>query len=296
VERVIVRKKQTIGFLFILPYATIMITLIVFPIIYNVGLSFRDIRIGEIKGHFVGLQQYVNIIQSIDFQKSFVRTMIWTICSIVPQIMIGLGVALLMNQKLRGRNILRALFTTPYVLPVAVTALTWIWLYDPYSGIINYFLQRTGVIRGRMQFLGSIRYAFPAVVIANIWRGFPFAMVMFLARLQAISSDLYEAAKIDGASLWQRFTYITFPLLAPVITIILFFRFIWTFNYFDLVYIMTKGGPATATEILPVTVYMTAFPTRQLSKGAALATLMALFLMILFFFYYWFYWRRREAA
>lgn len=278
------------------PYATIMITLIVFPIIYNVGLSFRNIRIGEIKGNFVGLQQYVNIIQSIDFQKSFVRTMIWTICSIVPQIMIGLGVALLMNQKLRGRNILRALFTAPYVLPVAVTALTWIWLYDPYSGIINYFLQRMGVIRGRMQFLGSISYAFPAVVIANIWRGFPFAMVMFLARLQAISSDLYEAAKIDGASLWQRFTYITFPLLTPVITIILFFRFIWTFNYFDLVYIMTKGGPASATEILPVTVFMTAFPTRQLSKGAALATLMALFLMILFFFYYWFYWRRREAA
>ena len=263
------RKSRT-GYWFVAPATAVLVLVLVLPVVHVFYESFvwttsSRARVAP------SLRNYVAIAED-DIVRTAVRnTLTFTVVSVLGHLAIGLGVALLLNQEIRGRAVFRNLALLPWMLPPAVVATGWAWLYHNPFGMLNPLLTGVGVLSTPRAWLASTDTAMGAVIVANLWRGFPFISLVLLAGLQAIPTALYEAAGVDGAGPWARFRHVTLPGLKNIMIIVVLLSTIWTFNDFQIVYILTKGGPGGTTMVMPVLTYETAFGAQRLGEAIAVA-------------------------
>ena len=220
---------------------------------------------------FVGLKLYKSLIMSSEYWYSIERTFVWTGFSLFFQFIVGMALALLLNQKFVGRSLVRALFVLPWIIPSFIIVAVWKWMLNDIYGIVSYYLIKIGIVSEAVNFFGSTQLAMPTIVAMNVWHGFPLFMILLLAGLMSIPKQLYEAARIDGANRLMQFFHVTLPSLRGVILVSLLLRFIWTFTFFDIPYLSTRGGPADATMTLAVKTYIVGFRELYVSKAAAIA-------------------------
>jgi multiple sugar transport system permease protein len=228
---------------------------------------------------FVGLKNYQNVLTDDAFWHSLLVSVEFTAASVTLHVLIGLGLALLLNELRFARTALRIAFLTPWMVAPAIGATIWLWLLDPQFGVVNYMLQAVGIIRAPLAWLGEPGLAFASVVAVDVWRGVPFVMLLMLAGLQTIPREQYEAAGIDGANAWQRFRYVTLPNLRYLLVVASTLDIINTIRHYDIIGVMTAGGPAGATEALPVLLYNTAFRGNRFGEAAAIGVLLLLIVL-----------------
>ena len=271
--------KPVLIFLCLLPALGILILFLTYPLGLGVWLAFTDATIGR-PGRFVGLENYVWLFSDPVFRLAVFNTLFYTILATVGKFALGLWLALLLNNNLPFKSLLRALLLVPWIVPTVLSALAFWWIYDPQFSIISYIL--VDVLGWRttyIDFLGTPWNARLSLIAANIWRGIPFVAICLLAGLQTISPSLYEAAMLDGASPWQRFRHVTFPMLMPILAVVMTFSVIFTFTDFQLVYAITRGGPVNSTHLMATLAYQRGIPGGQLGEGAAIAVAMIPFLV-----------------
>lgn len=261
-------KYQHTGYKFISPSLLVMVLLIVYPMLYGVYLSFYNTNLVN-KWKFVGLKYYIEAFTKPEFYTSVLLTFLFMILVVAGHFLIGFILASVLNKSFPGRTIFRVIFMLPWLFPETVIALLFTWIMNPMYGILNSILKSLGIISSNIFWLGSASLAFPAVVAVCIWKGYPLVMTMILSGLQSISSDLYEAAMIDGANKWQQFLHVTVPGLKPVMTTTIILDSVWWFKQYTLVYTMTGGGPGTATNLISLNIYGTAFNDLRFGKAAA---------------------------
>jgi multiple sugar transport system permease protein len=263
-------------YLLIAPALLVLVVVLLYPFVDGVWISFHQDTLMSQSRPFVGLQNYRTVFAIPQFGMVLRISLIWTLGSVVSEAIVGTAVALLLNRSFRGRGLFRALLLVPWVMPAVVTAVIWRWLYHAEFGVVNQIIAPLGLFPEKENWLGDPNVALWAVIVTNIWRGFPFWMTMILAGLQAIEPEIYQAARVDGASSWQLFRYITLPNLRIVLTITSILSFVGNFNNFTLIYAMTEGGPIDSTKILPIFIWENAFKFTRFGEAAALATFSAL--------------------
>lgn len=258
----------------------------IYPAIWVLWLSFNERVLFQSGMDFVGLQNYQKLLSSPTFYFSLINTSIWTIGTVTLQVLVGLGTALLLNKDLRLRSLVRAVALFPYVLPIIVTTFIWSWMFSDVVGIINYLLVTLGLTRGPLVWLGDPDMAMVVAIFVGFWKFFPFATIAFLAAIVTIPVQLYEAAKIDGAGSVKQFIHVTLPQLQSIILLIIIFRTIWMYTNFDLVWLLTRGGPAMATHTLPIYAYRLSFIVQDYSLGGTVSVLtfltIGLFVLVYF--------------
>ncbi|MBL0929942.1 MAG: sugar ABC transporter permease [Alphaproteobacteria bacterium] len=282
------------GYLFLAPTLLFLAAVIVLPLFHAFWTSFQRIR--GLNSTFVGFANYVRVLEDEAFWHSLRVSLGFVSISVVAHVVLGLLLALALNKITFARTALRVLFLTPWMVAAAVGATIWLWLLEPQFGVINYILQSAGLISAPVAWLGTPGTAFAAVTTVEIWRGVPFIMLLTLAGLQTIPAEQYESAEIDGATVWQRFVYVTFPYIRPTSVIITLLAAIWTFQNFDIIYLLTGGGPADATKILPTLVYEKGFWGLELGYASAISLLMLLCLTVLSVAYLFVYRAQREET
>jgi multiple sugar transport system permease protein len=252
-----------------------------YPIVHMVVLSLQSyITVRPNDTHFVGLQNYGRLFSDPEFWRSLRVSVTWVVGSVVPQFLLGLGLALLLNEQFPGRGLVRSLILLPWVVSGVITGIMWVWLFDGTIGVINDLLMKLQLISVPIPWGVQPTSAFFALLLANAWRGSPFFAVVLLAALQSIPPELYEAAKIDGANRWGRFRYVTLPLILEAVIIATLLRSIWTFNYVDLIWTMTQGGPISATRTLAMYVFNTAYRDGDFGYAATLSASLAVLLLV----------------
>jgi multiple sugar transport system permease protein len=279
------RLAPLVPYLLIAPAFAVMLTVIVYPIGSNVWASFIGEATLSRPAEFVGLEQYRNVLDDPVFLPAVRRTLVWAFGVTVMQFSLGLLLALLLNRSFPGRSFVRSFAILPWIMPGIVAAVVWRFLYAGDFGLFNQALRAVGLGDLTRAWLTNLSTAMPAVMIVGVWKGFGFYMVMLLAGLQGIPTDVIEAARLDGASRFQMLRDITMPLLRPVILMSVVLGLIWTTNYFEAIYILTAGGPARATETLPIFIYNTAFQFYRLNEAIAGAILLLLLVLALVFVY-----------
>lgn len=289
----LLERENSLGLILMVPAMAILFVFIAYPFVLGIWYSVVDARIG-VAGQFVGLQNFVNQFQNSIFQQTLKNTFVYTGVTTVFKLTLGMCLALLMNQHFPFKNLVRAGLLLPWIIPTALSTLAWLWIFDSTYGIISWALKNMGVIERNIAFLGDPTLAMGSVIAVNIWRGTPFFAISLLAGLQTISQDLYEAAAIDGASAWQRFVHVTLPLMAPILTIVTLFSVIWTFADFQVVYVLTRGGPMNTTHLLATLAYQIGMSAGQLSMGAAISLTMFPFMALLVLVTVWY--QRRETG
>lgn len=237
-------------------------------------------------GGFVGLDNFRAVVSDTHFGAAVQHTLVWTIGSVVGEYLLGLGSALLLNRRVRGRGVFRVLTFIPWLVPIIVAGMTWSWMLNPDFGIVNATLKQLGLVTTSINFLGDQNWAMLTVIFVNVWRSFPFYTISFLAALQAIPQDLYEAAQLDGASPWRQFWSVTFPQLRSVSLIIVFIHIIWTAVNFDFIWVLTQGGPNYATITLPILIYRYAMQQFDVGMASALSSIMLAGTSLVFVVYY----------
>jgi ABC-type sugar transport system permease subunit len=285
--------KKLQPYLYLTPSFIVVICLILVPIVYALFISFIDLtqNVNKLSDSelwsFVGLKNYVEILTSSMFWSTLGRTLYITFVSVGLELFIGLSIALILNEQFVGRGFVRGIMLIPWAFPTIVNAVLWRWFYDPNHGMVNGVLAKAGFIDegGYINFLGSAFSALNAIIIADVWKNTALVALLLLAALQSIPGSLYEAAQIDGANSWKRFVNVTFPLLAPAILVTLVLRTMEAFKIFDLIYIMTGGGPAEGTQVMSFLTYQQTMMFGKYSYGAAIAFLMSLFVLLFAFIY-----------
>jgi multiple sugar transport system permease protein len=278
-------RANWIAYLYLLPTAAIMLAILGFPLLDTIRLSATDTRlIGT--GEFVGVDNFTALLASPLFWRTLQRTIIWTITSVGLKTIIGLGGALLLNESFTGRSLARTLTLLPWIVPIAIGAIAWTWLYNGQHGLITGILLRLNLIDKPFEILAGKTSAFMAAVINDVWVGVPFMTIIILAGLQAIPADLYEAARVDGANRWRRFIHITLPQLKIVLLMATLLSAVWTFNSFDIIWVMTGGGPRDATTTLVIQTFRTAFGSFKFGQASALAVIIFVVLAIISMFYF----------
>jgi multiple sugar transport system permease protein len=267
-----------LGVWFMLPAAAFLILFLAYPLGLGIWLSFTDARLGR-GGAFIGLENYDFLRDDPIFWLSVFNTLLYTTVASIIKFAIGLYLALLLNERLPFKAIIRAIVLVPFIVPTVLSAIAFWWLFDPQFSIISWSLKKMGLITANIDFLGDVWNARWSVIFANIWRGVPFVAITLLAGLQTVSPSLYEAATIDGATQWQRFRYITYPLLTPIIAVVMTFSVLFTFTDFQLIWVMTRGGPVNATHLMATFSYQRAIMSGYLGEGAAISTAMIPFLL-----------------
>jgi multiple sugar transport system permease protein len=257
------------------PMVMVLLGIIAYPALWAIWLSLLNRKLGLPTSHFVGLDNYAQLIQDPKFINVAINTFLFTGTAVALKFLLGMGAALILNIDWPARNFLRSWMILPWIAPTIVVALTWQWMFADLGGVINYLLLSAGLIAHSISWLGNPYTAKIAILIANVWLGFPFFGMNFLSGMQAIPEELYEAAQIDGASPLQTFWHVTISGLRPVIVIATLLNTIWTLNIFDLVWVMTGGGPSFATEIIGVFAYKRAFIANNLSYGIAASVIFA---------------------
>jgi multiple sugar transport system permease protein len=267
-----------LGFWFMLPAMAFLILFLAYPLGLGIWLSFTDARLGR-GGIFVGTENYEFLWDDSIFWLSVFNTLLYTVVASTIKFAIGLYLAILLNENLPFKAIIRAVVLIPFIVPTVLSAIAFWWLFDPQFSIISWSLRKLGLISANIDFLGDPWNARWSVIFANIWRGVPFVAITLLAGLQTVSPSLYEAATIDGATPWQRFRYITYPLLTPIIAVVMTFSVLFTFTDFQLIWVMTRGGPVNATHLMATFSYQRAIMSGYLGEGAAISTAMIPFLL-----------------
>jgi len=262
-----------------LPTVVILGLFIAYPFVEGVLLAVTDAKVG-VPGHFVGLNNFAKLWNDSIFQTAVWNTFWYTGVTTVFKLALGLWLALLLNRHFKGKAITRAFVLLPFIIPTVLSTFAWKWMFDPTFSVINWTLYRLGLIHGRINWLSDPDLAMISVIIVNIWRGVPFYAISLLAGLQTINPELQEAAAIDGARPWQRFWHVTWPLLLPVTMVVVLFSVIQTFADFQLVYVLTGGGPANATHLFATYAYQVGIGTGLLSEGAAISLAMFPVLLI----------------
>jgi multiple sugar transport system permease protein len=270
--------RDWLGFWFMLPAAGFLVLFLAYPLGLGVWMSFTDTRIGR-PGVFIGIENYEWLWDDSIFWLSVFNTLLYTIVASVFKFGIGLYLAILLNENLPFKSLIRAAVLIPFIVPTVLSALAFWWIFDSQFSIISWSLRHIGLIDHNINFLGDANWARFSVIFANIWRGIPFVAITLLAGLQTVSPSLYEAATIDGASRWQMFRRITFPLLTPIIAVVMTFSVLFTFTDFQLIWAMTRGGPVNATHLMATLSYQRAIISGFLGEGAAISTAMIPFLL-----------------
>ncbi len=271
---------RQVGVLFMLPLLVAVALFLVWPIAEAVRLSF--VRYNPLRPDeqpFVGFDNYLFVLDDPLFWESFYQAIVWTGISTVLQALIGVGLALLLHLPLRGINAFRGLLLFPYIVPTVVIALNWRWLFNSEIGIVNHVLMSLGIISDRIAWLSTPEMAMASAILLNVWKYTPFVVIVVLARLQTIPTELYDAAKVDGAGALRRFRDITLPQLAEVLAVVIVFRTIWTFNKFEEIFLLTRGGPGTSTYNLALYAYDQSIANLRMGVGAASGVIMLLLLL-----------------
>src|SRR5712672_2875906 len=270
--------RNWLGFWFMLPAMAFLIFFLAYPLGLGIWLSFTDTRIGRV-GQFIGAENYEWLWDDSIFWLSVFNTLLYTFVASAIKFGIGLYLALLLNENMPFKAMLRALVLIPFIVPTVLSALAFWWIFDSQFSIISWSLRQLGLIDHNINFLGDANWARACVIFANIWRGVPFVAITLLAGLQTVSPSLYEAATIDGASRWQIFRHITYPLLTPIIAVVMTFSVLFTFTDFQLIWVLTRGGPVNATQLMATLSYQRAILGGHLGEGAAISTAMIPFLL-----------------
>ena len=262
-----------------------LILFLTYPLVLGIWLGFTDTKIGR-GGEFVGLENYEFLWEDSVTRLALFNTLFYTFIASILKFFLGLWLAVLLNEKLPYKTFFRSVILLPYIVPTALSALAFWWLYDAQFSIISWILMKLGWIDHYIDFLGDPWNARFSVLAANVWRGVPFVAITLLAGLQTISPSLYEAAAIDGATAWQRFKHITLPLLTPMIAVVMTFSVLFTFTDFQLIYVITRGGPLNATHLMATLSFQRAISGGALGEGAAIAIAMVPFLLAAILFSY----------
>ncbi len=286
--------ERRIAYVLIAPTVIGIALVNIYPLGYAVFISFQEKKLSTRNQRFVGFENYQRLLADPEILNSLRLSLIFVVCSVVFSFLIGLLLALLLNRSLPGRAVIRSLFIVPWAIPAFVAALTWSWMYNDQFGIVNALLKTGGVARPPI-WLGR-EYALASLIGVMVWKSFPFQLVVLLAGLQAIPGELYEAASVDGASAWRRFWGITIPLLRPIAGVSVLLASINAFHYFSIPWVLTRGGPSNATNVIPIATYNIAFATGDLGYGSAAAILMFLVILAASTVYLWSYLKSEREA
>jgi len=281
----LLENRNFLGLLFMLPAAVILLLFLTYPLGLGTWLGFTDTKVGR-GGEWIGLENFIFLWQDEVTRLALFNTLFYTIVASVIKFALGLWLALLLNKHLPFKAFLRAIVLLPFIVPTALSAIAFWWLYDSQFSVISWSLTRLGLIDRYIDFLGEPWMARFSVIVANIWRGVPFVAICLLAGLQTISPSFYEAASLDGATDWQQFRYVTLPMLTPIIAVVMTFSVLFTFTDFQLIYVLTRGGPLNATHLMATLSFQRAIPGGALGEGAAIATAMVPFLLAAILFSY----------
>jgi multiple sugar transport system permease protein len=286
------QSRGALGFLFMLPAAVLLLLFLAYPLGLGVWLGFTDEKIGR-PGIFIGIENYQYLWSDSVFWLSVFNTLLYTIVASALKFGLGLWLALQLNERLPFKAFFRAIVLLPWVVPTVLSAIAFWWIYDAQFSILSWVLMQFGWIDAPINFLGDPNNARASVIAANVWRGIPFVAITLLAGLQTIPPSLYEAATLDGATSWQRFRYVTLPMLTPIIAIVMTFSVLFTFTDFQLIYVLTRGGPVNATHLMATLSFQRGISGGNLGEGAAIAVAMIPFLLAAILFSYFGLQRRR---
>jgi multiple sugar transport system permease protein len=268
-------KDARLGPLMVAPAAILLIALIGYPFLSAIYLSFTDRLIARSQtGNFVWFKNYVDLVHDSIFQKTTVNTFNYAFTAVFFKLVLGMLMALVLDQVKVLKNLFRGAMLLPWIVPTSLSALGWLWMFQPQFSVLNRLLLDSGIIHEKIIWLGSPFWAMFSVQLVNIWRGIPFFGISLLAGMQTIPQDLYEAAEIDGANAWRKFWHVTFPLLMPVTIVVTLFSIVQTFADFQIVYVLTRGGPVNSTHLFATLTYQTAILGGELGKGAAISLFM----------------------
>jgi multiple sugar transport system permease protein len=265
--------ERWLAFALLVPTMVLLGLFIAYPFVRGILLSVTDSRVG-VPGNFVGFANFEKIWNDSIFRIAVYNTFLYTAVTTVFKLALGLWLAMLLNRHFRGKALTRAFILLPFIIPTVLSTFAWKWMFDPTFSVLNWLMYHLGLITGRINWLGDPDLAMISIIVVNVWRGVPFFAISLLAGLQTISPELNEAAAIDGAKPWQRFWYVTWPLLLPVTMVVVLFSVIQTFADFQIVYVMTGGGPANATHLFATYAYQIGIGTGLLSEGAAISLAM----------------------
>jgi multiple sugar transport system permease protein len=270
--------RNWLGLWFMVPAAAFLILFLAYPLALGVWISFTDARIGQ-SGEFIGIENYEWLSDDSVFWLSVFNTLLYTSVASVIKFAVGLYLALLLNEHMPFKALIRAVVLIPFIVPTVLSAIAFWWLFDAQFSIISWSLRHLGLISGNIDFLGNPWNARWSVIFANIWRGIPFVAITLLAGLQTVPPSLYEAATIDGANRWQIFRHVTYPMLTPIIAVVMTFSVLFTFTDFQLIWVLTRGGPVNATQLMATLSYQRAILGGHLGEGAAISSAMIPFLL-----------------
>ena len=277
--------RNALGWAFMLPAAVLLLLFLTYPLGLGTWLGFTDAKIGR-AGEWIGLENFSFLITDSVTQLALFNTLFYTIVASIFKFMLGLWLAILLNKNLPFKTFFRAIVLLPWIVPTALSAIAFWWIYDSQFSVISWVLVKLGLINVYIDFLGDPWNARFSTIFANVWRGIPFVAISLLAGLQTISPSYYEASAIDGATPWQQFRFVTLPLLTPIIAVVMTFSVLFTFTDFQLIYVLTRGGPLNATHLLATLAFQRAISGGALAEGAAIATLMVPFLLAAIMFSY----------
>ena len=279
------KRHRLIGFAFAIPAGIFLLVFVLYPVVYNIWLSFTNTSLIKKESSFVWLDNYVRMFSNKLFKKYFWNTCVWTFWSVLGQLVLGLGIALLISRPMKGSTALRSFLLIPYVVPAVTLALVSKWIMNSDYGIVSYWLQQAGLLEPRQSLLAMQGPAMWVVVILNVWRSYPFPMLIYWAALKSIDRQMYEAAMVDGATRFQIFTRITLPQLRNTTIVLIVLRTIWTATYYDLIYMVTGGGPAGSTTHLPILIYQASFGSYQVGYAAAISMVLGVLMFVCIIFY-----------
>jgi multiple sugar transport system permease protein len=272
------RSEKWFAWLLIAPAFIFILVIVAWPLVETVRLSFTNADLGG--EEYIGTKNYTDLAKSRKFSQTISRTFSWMFFSVTLKLILGLIGATLLNAHVKGKGLFRMLVMPPWVIPIAIGCIGWLWLYNGHFGILSGVAQKTGLIDGSFEFLAYKNSAYWSTVVTDVWVGTPMVTLFFLAAMQGVPTDLYEAAYMDGASRWYRFRRITIPQIFPVIVSMMLLSSIWTFNSFEVIWILTEGGPRSATTTLIVDTYKTAIANFKFGKGAARAVIIVIVLTL----------------
>ncbi len=290
----LLENERLLAAVLLTPTVVVLGTFIAYPFVMGVWLSLSNTSVGN-PGEFVGIKNFVKAWDDSIFQTAFGNTFFYTFWATIFKLALGMWLALLLNRHFRGKRIVRAAMLLPFIVPTVLSTYAWRWMFDPTFSVLNWLLFQLGLIQTKLPFLSDGTYGMWCAIVINTWRGMPFFAITLLAGLQTISPDLHEAASLDGANGWHRFWHVTWPLLKPVTVVVVVFSIIQTFSDFQLVYVLTNGGPANSTHLLATYAFQIGIATGLLGEGAAIS----LFMLPVLFVVVWLqlrYLRRMEGA
>ena len=277
--------RNALGLVFMLPAAVLLLLFLTYPLGLGTWLGFTDTKVGR-GGEFVGIENFAYLVGDSVTRLALFNTLFYTIVASILKFALGLWLALLLNRNLPFKSFFRAVVLLPWIVPTALSAIAFWWIYDAQFSVISWVFTQLGWIDRYIDFLGDPWNARWSTIAANVWRGVPFVAISLLAGLQTISPSYYEASAIDGATPWQQFRHVTLPLLSPIIAVVMTFSVLFTFTDFQLIYVLTRGGPLNATHLMATLAFQRAIPGGALGEGAAIATMMVPFLLAAIMFSY----------